>query len=197
MVILDCLLPGCCCLGARSIGFTCPLVLCVRVCFNQDRLVGLQTRADVQAIKDRLDTGLTALASAVSGNPSYAATQLDDLKPLVLPLLGSPLVGEGSAYDAAYALARSLPAALHDAAYAVASALQTVVQSRLQGRFCAAVAAAAACALTKSLLAALYDAAHVVASALQIVVQSQLQGGFSAAAAAAAAAVLPDLCCAA
>ena len=93
----------------------------------------VQTRADIQAIKDRLDKGLTALASAVTGNQAYAAKQLDDLKPFVLPLLASPVVGEGSAYDAAYALARCLPGALHDAAFAVASALQMVVQSRQEG----------------------------------------------------------------
>ncbi len=92
-----------------------------------------QTRADIQAIKDRLDKGLTALASAVTGNQAYAAKQLDDLKPFVLPLLASPVVGEGSAYDAAYALARCLPGALHEAAFAVASALQMVVQSRQEG----------------------------------------------------------------
>lgn len=94
----------------------------------------LQTRAEIQAIKERLDTGLAALASTVTGNPAYAAQQLDDLKPLVLPLLASPIVGEGSAYDAAYALARCLPGALHDAAFAVASALQMVMQSQLDGR---------------------------------------------------------------
>lgn len=92
-----------------------------------------QTRADIQAIKDCLDTGMAALASTVAGNPAYAAKQLDDLKSLVLPLLASPIVGEGSAYDAAYALARCLPAALHDAAFAVASALQMVMQSQLEG----------------------------------------------------------------
>ena len=96
----------------------------------------MQTRADVQAIKGRLDTGLTALAAAVTGNPSFAAQQLDDLKPLVLPLLASPLVGEGSAYDAAHTLARCLPSALQDAAYAVASALQMVIQSQQHGTFC-------------------------------------------------------------
>jgi hypothetical protein len=93
----------------------------------------VQTRADIQAIKDRLDKGLAALAAAVTGNQAYAAKQLDDLKPFVLPLLASPVVGEGSAYDAAYALARCLPGALHDAAFAVASALQMVVQSRQGG----------------------------------------------------------------
>lgn len=97
-------------------------------------LVCTQTRADIQAIKQRLDTGMAALASTVAGNPAYAAKQLDDLKPLVLPLLASPIVGEGSAYDAAYALARCLPAALHDAAFAVASALQMVMQSQLEGK---------------------------------------------------------------
>ena len=94
----------------------------------------LQTRAAIQGIKKRLDTGLAALASTVTGNPAYAAQQLDDLKPLVLPLLASPIVGEGSAYDAAYALARCLPGALHDAAFAVASALQMGMQSQLEGR---------------------------------------------------------------
>lgn len=94
----------------------------------------LQTRAAIQGIKDRLDIGLAALASSVIGNPAYAAQQLDDLKPLVLPLLASPIVGEGSAYDAACALARCLPGALHDAAFAVASALQMVMQSQLEGR---------------------------------------------------------------
>lgn len=93
-----------------------------------------QTRADIQAIKDRLDIGMAALASTVAGNPAYAAQQLDDLKPLVLPLLASPIVGEGSAYDAAYALARCLPGALHNAAFAVASALQMVMQSRQEGK---------------------------------------------------------------
>ena len=93
----------------------------------------MQTRADVQGIKDHLDKGLAALASAVTGNQTFAAKQLDDLKPFVLPLLASPLVGEGSAYDAAYGLARCLPGALHDAAFAVASALQMVVQSRQEG----------------------------------------------------------------
>lgn len=95
---------------------------------------GLQTRADVQAMKERLDTGMTALASAVTGNTTYAAQQLGDLKPLVLPLLASPIVGEGSAYDAAYALARCLPGSLHDAAFAVATALQLVMQSQMEGQ---------------------------------------------------------------
>ena len=77
---------------------------------------------------------MAALASTVAGNPAYAAKQLDDLKSLVLPLLASPIVGEGSAYDAAYALARCLPGALHDAAFAVDSALQMVMQSEVQGK---------------------------------------------------------------
>ncbi|DBB12167.1 TPA: hypothetical protein ACH3X3_006274 [Trebouxia sp. C0006] len=113
-----------------------------------------QTRADIQAIKDRLDKGLTALASAVTGNQAYAAKQLDDLKPFVLPLLASPVVGEGSAYDAAYALARCLPGALHEAAFAVASALQMVVQSRQEGTPLSELSTRAAMVTTMQAMAA-------------------------------------------
>ena len=98
----------------------------------------------MQGVKERLDAGLHALAAVAAGNPDFAAEHMDALKALVLPLLGSPIVGEGSAFTAVYALAKSLPRGLALNANAVACALRLVELSRQPGQhehvpgFCAA-----------------------------------------------------------
>ena len=93
-----------------------------------------QVRSHVQGVKERLDAGLHALAAVAAGNPDFAAEHMDALKSLVLPLLGSPIVGEGSAFTAVYALARSLPRGLALNANAVACALRLVELSRQPGQ---------------------------------------------------------------
>ena len=88
----------------------------------------------MQGVKDRLDAGLHALAAVAAGNPDFAAEHLDALKSLVFPLLGSSIVGEGSAFTAIYALAKSLPRGLARNANAVACALRLVELSRQPGQ---------------------------------------------------------------
>lgn len=78
------------------------------------------------AIKHALEQGLSALRAAVLGNLAYAAKHLQQLAALVQPLLSSPFVGEGAAWDATVALARSLPKPLRGAAASAATALQLV-----------------------------------------------------------------------
>lgn len=85
-----------------------------------------QVRARVGAIRDTLSRGLAALGAAAAGAPAWAARSLDELSPLALPLLTSPLVGDGPAAAAARALAGCLPGALGRHASDVAAALRVV-----------------------------------------------------------------------
>ena len=59
--------------------------------------------------------------------------RLDQLSPFVSPLLASPLVGEGAAYEAMLALARCLPPPLTAAAVPFAAALRLVEMSAATG----------------------------------------------------------------
>ncbi len=72
----------------------------------------------------RLERGLDALAGAALGNKKFTADHLEDFLGLVLPLLGSPLVGEGAAFEAVHALAQCLPGDLGKHGLAVARALR-------------------------------------------------------------------------
>ena len=83
-------------------------------------------RARVVGIRDRLARGLYALAGAALGHLPFTAQRLEAYAALAVPLLGSPLVGEGAAFTAAHALAASLPGELGHAALAVASSLRLV-----------------------------------------------------------------------
>lgn len=87
------------------------------------------TRSRVSSIKARLELGLATLRDAVGGNTAFASQHLQDLSPLVLPVLGSKIVG-GAAYQAIVTLGRCLPGSLGQAAFAVAAALKQVVLAR-------------------------------------------------------------------
>ncbi len=82
------------------------------------------------ALRDQLDRGCRALSGLVSGNPSFAAEHLNEIAPLVTPLLASPLVGTGSAFDAVQALAACMPRDLGDSQVNIAAALRLVELSR-------------------------------------------------------------------
>lgn len=80
----------------------------------------MQVRARVAGIRGRLARGLHALAGAAAGNLAFTGQHLEAYAALLMPLLGSPLVGEGAAFTAAHALAASLPGALGHQALSVA-----------------------------------------------------------------------------
>lgn len=86
----------------------------------------MQVREEVVTVQQRLERGLDALAGAARGNRGFTADHLEDFLGLVLPLLGSPLVGEGAAFEAVHALAQCLPGALGSHGLAVARALRLV-----------------------------------------------------------------------
>jgi hypothetical protein len=65
-----------------------------------------QVRTEVAGIKRRLERGLAALTGAASGDRTFTAAHLDEFLEPVLPLLGSPLVGEGAGFEAVHALAQ-------------------------------------------------------------------------------------------
>ena len=77
-------------------------------------------------IQQHLERGLVALAGAASGNRAFTAQHLADFLGLVLPLLGSPLVGEGAAFEAVRSLAQCLPGVLGKQGLSVARALRLV-----------------------------------------------------------------------
>lgn len=83
-------------------------------------------RARVVEIRDKLARGLEALAGAARGNPVFTLDHLQELSGLVMPLMASPLVGEGAAFEAARALATCLPDPLDRQSLAVACALHAV-----------------------------------------------------------------------
>ena len=83
-------------------------------------------RGKVVGIKQRLDQGLHALSAVALGDPSWTLGHIDHLETLLQPLLHSPLVGEGEAFEAQEAVARSLPGALRQQSIPVAAALRAV-----------------------------------------------------------------------
>ncbi len=83
-------------------------------------------REEVIAVQHKLERGLYALAGAAQGNRGFTADHLEDFLGLVLPLLGSPIVGEGAAFEAVHALAQCLPSTLGSHGLAVARALRLV-----------------------------------------------------------------------
>ncbi len=85
-----------------------------------------QVREEVVRIQQHLERGLAALAGAASGNRAFTTQHLADYLDLVLPLLGSPLVGEGAAFEAVRSLAECLPGVLGEHGMAVARALRLV-----------------------------------------------------------------------
>ena len=89
-------------------------------------LLYMQRRAEVNSVRDKLASGLRAVAGAALGNSNLTAARLGEFSGLVTPLLASPLVGEGAAFDATLALAASLPKPLAAARVAVAAALRLV-----------------------------------------------------------------------
>ena len=73
-----------------------------------------------------------------TGCPDFVQGRLDQLTLYVSPLLASPLVGEGGAFEAALALARCLqPPALVAAAVPIAAALRLVHMSAATGALAA------------------------------------------------------------
>ena len=89
-------------------------------------IVAVQVRQRVVSLRDRLDRGCHALSGMVSGHPHFAAEHLNEIAPLVTPLLASPLVGTGSAFDAVVAMADCMPRGLADDKVAIAAALRLV-----------------------------------------------------------------------
>ena len=77
-------------------------------------------------IQQQLERGLAALAGAAPGNRAFTAQHLADFLDLVLPLLGSPLVGESAAFEAVRSLAECLPGVLGQHGLSVARALRLV-----------------------------------------------------------------------
>jgi hypothetical protein len=100
-------------------------------------LVVSQVRASVVEIRDKLARGLQALAGATRGNPVFTLDHLQELAGLVMPLMASPLVGEGAAFEAAQTLATCLPDPLDRQSLAVACALRAVSlgPGSIPGRF--------------------------------------------------------------
>lgn len=86
----------------------------------------IQVRAHVAGIKARLEAGLAALAAAAAGDAAFTSSHLEDVAPLAAPLLASPLVGEGAAWEAVRAMAAALPRGLNIAATSLATALRLV-----------------------------------------------------------------------
>ena len=117
-----------CCVSKSGHRYLCPARELILRC-------ALQVRAHVNAVKERLDRGLTVLAAVCLGNPPFTAERLESLSHLVTPLLDSPLVGEGSAFEAMLALARCLPEGLGRSALAISTSLRLVVLSQTFGEF--------------------------------------------------------------
>ena len=86
----------------------------------------LQVRERVIGIQRRLERGLRGVQALAAGSPAWSLEHLDELEALVQPLLGSPLVGEGAAFDAQAALAQSLPGQLGRQALSIAVALRLI-----------------------------------------------------------------------
>lgn len=74
----------------------------------------------------KLEQGLDALAGAALGNRKFTADHLEEFLGLVLPLLDSPLVGEGAAFEAVHALAQCLPGDIGKHGLAITCALRLV-----------------------------------------------------------------------
>ena len=83
-------------------------------------------RVRVTEIKRQLERGLHALSALALGDPSWTLGQIASLEALLQPLLHSPLVGEGAAFEAQEAVARSLPGQLRQQSILVAGALRAV-----------------------------------------------------------------------
>ena len=115
-----------------------------------DKFSRQQIRAKVAGVKRTLELGLAVLAAMAIGSPGFVHERLDQLTQHVNPLLASPLVGEGAAFQAALALARCLPPpALVAAAVPIAAALRLVQMSDATG---APAAPHAVCPLRSALL---------------------------------------------
>ena len=80
----------------------------------------------VAGIKTKLERGLHALSALALGDPSWTLGEIASLEALLQPLLHSPLVGEGAAFEAQEAVARSLPGQLRQQSILVAAALRAV-----------------------------------------------------------------------
>lgn len=83
-------------------------------------------RLHVNRIKARLEGGLAVLAAVASGSAAFTADNLEEMAPLAMPLLASPLVGEMAAWAAVRAMAAALPRGLGATATALATTLRLV-----------------------------------------------------------------------
>ncbi|CAG9462953.1 unnamed protein product [Pedinophyceae sp. YPF-701] len=94
------------------------------------RLADLAEEAAVRArlveMRKTLDLGLELVGAMAIGAPTFVADRLDDLGPLVTPLLASPVVGDSSASECSALLAGSLPDPLAEHRRAVGQALRIV-----------------------------------------------------------------------
>ncbi|GMH32908.1 hypothetical protein BSKO_00742 [Bryopsis sp. KO-2023] len=86
------------------------------------------TRIWVKEIQRKLSVGLHAIGAMVKGNKRFCSESLDELDTM-MPLLTSPLVGEGAAFDYAVALASCLPDKLGASCLSVACALRLIMIS--------------------------------------------------------------------
>ena len=84
----------------------------------------MQVRAQVQAVKDRLELGLDALAAAASGSHAATAAAIAQFAHFVDPLMTSALVGPSAAHSAACQLCASLGPGLQPHASELAVALR-------------------------------------------------------------------------
>ena len=73
------------------------------------------------------------MTAAAAGSVTFTAEHLEEMGPLAIPLLPSPLVGEVAAWAAIRAMAAALPGGLGTAATAVATALRLVALQTATG----------------------------------------------------------------
>lgn len=77
-------------------------------------------------IKKQLERGLHTLSALALGDPSWTLGHIASLEAFLQPLLHSPLVGEGAAFEAQEAVTRSLPGQLGQQSILVSAALRAV-----------------------------------------------------------------------
>ncbi|KAI3427088.1 hypothetical protein D9Q98_007027 [Chlorella vulgaris] len=92
-----------------------------------------EVRSKVARVGAELARALAALAAAASGDRAFTSTKLDVLRPLVLPLLTSPLVGATAAFDCCRQLAACLPGQLAAAALPVTCSLRLIELTEQEG----------------------------------------------------------------
>ncbi|GAX75317.1 hypothetical protein CEUSTIGMA_g2762.t1 [Chlamydomonas eustigma] len=85
-------------------------------------------REHVRRVKEKIELGLSLLASCVSGNKAFAALRLEEYQSMCLPFLASELVG-AAACDAVRVLASCMPGRLGVQSLSLSSALRMVMKA--------------------------------------------------------------------